>query len=165
MNHLASMGAGVMFLGVVVFLINVVRSRKRGKVAGPNPWGGETLEWATASPPPDYNFLHPPTAQGRSPMWENAPDAAVVVGLASDKRETLATTTLDAAPQHRYEVHPDSIVPLLLSAVTGAGLIAGCVFHPVWVPVATGAAALVLFAWFWTAGLRGQKHKELGRAG
>jgi heme/copper-type cytochrome/quinol oxidase subunit 1 len=159
MNHLASMGAGVMFLGVVVFLVNVLLSRKRGKVAGPNPWGGETLEWGTSSPPPDYNFAYPPVVQGRSPMWENAPDAPVVVGLDSDKRQTLATTTLDAAPQHRYEVHGDSIVPLVMAAVTGGAFIMAGVFHPVWAPIAAGLSALVLFVWFWTAGVRDERHK------
>src|SRR5688500_19129112 len=60
MNHTASMGAGLMGLGVLALLINVVRSRKRGEIAGPAPWGGETLEWATASPPPRSNFPHLP---------------------------------------------------------------------------------------------------------
>jgi cytochrome c oxidase subunit 1 len=154
LNHVASMGAGTLFLGVLVFLINAWVSRKRGAVAGPNPWGGETLEWAAASPPTRYSFLHPPTVQGRSPMWENAPDAPVVTGLNPKRRQLLVTTTLDAAPHHRYDVHGDSIVPFLLSAVTGGAFIMGGVFHPVWVPVAAGAAALLLFVWFWSSGER-----------
>src|SRR5688572_14451550 len=60
MNHLATAGAGLLFVSVLLFLWNVMRSRRRGALAGPNPWGGETLEWATASPPPRYNFQHPP---------------------------------------------------------------------------------------------------------
>jgi cytochrome c oxidase subunit 1 len=154
LNHLASMGAGTLFLGVLVFLVNALLSRKRGAVAGPNPWGGETLEWATASPPTRYSFLHPPTVQGRSPMWENAPDAAVVTGLSPKRRQLLVTTTLDAAPHHRYDVHGDSIVPLLLSLVTGGALITGGIFHPIGAPVACVLAALVLFVWFWSSGER-----------
>jgi cytochrome c oxidase subunit 1 len=156
MNHLASMGAGLMFLGVLAFLINVLRSRRNGRIAGPNPWGGETLEWETESPPPDYSFLHLPTVQGRSPMWENSPDAPVVTGLDPEKRQLLVTTTLDASPDHRYDVHGNSIVPFLLAMVTGAGLTAGGVFHPKYVTYAMAAATVLLFVWFWTAGTRKQ---------
>jgi cytochrome c oxidase subunit 1 len=160
MNHLASMGAGLLGLGVLVLLINVVRSLRRGAVAGPDPWGGETLEWGAESPPPTYNFVHPPTARGRSAMWDNGPDTPAVTGLASDTRQTLSTTTLDAAPSHRYDVHGDSVVPLLAALVTGFGFIAGGVFHPVWVPVAAALGTLVLFAWFWTSGTRDLKHEK-----
>jgi cytochrome c oxidase subunit 1 len=160
MNHLASMGAGLLGLGVLVFVVNVVRSLRRGAVAGPDPWGGETLEWEAASPPASYNFQHPPTARGRAPMWENGPAAPVVTGLESHTRQTLSTTLLDAAPTHRYDVHGDSIVPFLAAMVTGAGFIAGGIFHPVWVPVAAGLATVVLFAWFWTSGTRDLKHEK-----
>ena len=154
MNHLASMGVTLLFFGILIFLINVLRSRRRGAVAGPNPWGGETLEWAAASPVPVYNFLYPPTAQGRAPMWENAPDAPVVTGLDATRRQVLVTTTLDAAPHHRYEVHGNSIVPFLIGMLTGAGLTAGGIFHPGYVPAAMALGTVLLFAWFWTSGTR-----------
>src|SRR5206468_1352896 len=80
-----------MGVGVLVFILNVLWSRKRGKPGGNNPWAAGTLEWATTSPPPRYNFLYPPTVQGRDAVWENAPDAPVVTGLATDKRQVLVT--------------------------------------------------------------------------
>src|SRR5437588_2414286 len=43
-------------ISVLIFLYNIVVSWKRGEVAGDDPWGGNTLEWATTSPPPPYNF-------------------------------------------------------------------------------------------------------------
>jgi cytochrome c oxidase subunit 1 len=42
-------------------------------VASDNPWGAETLEWATSSPPPVYNFLILPVVEGRSALWKGAP--------------------------------------------------------------------------------------------
>ena len=99
LNLLATVGAFMLALGVLVFIVNVLWSRRRGAVAGADPWGAGTLEWATASPPPRYNFRHLPTVRGREPLWENPPDTPVVTGLATDNREVLVTTTLDARPR------------------------------------------------------------------
>src|SRR6185295_6438416 len=52
LNLLASSGAVIIFVSMAVYLINVVVSLRRGAIAGDNPWGGGTLEWATSSPPP-----------------------------------------------------------------------------------------------------------------
>jgi cytochrome c oxidase subunit 1 len=65
LNFLATVGAGVIALGVLVFVVNVLKSRVAGETAGDNPWDADGLEWETASPPPSYNFFHIPTVQGR----------------------------------------------------------------------------------------------------
>ncbi len=98
-TSLATFGAFLLGLGVLVFLFNVARSRRRGRIAGPNPWGAGTLEWATASPPPSYNFLHPPTVRSDEPLWEDPADTPVVVGLKTDVREVLVTTANEAHPR------------------------------------------------------------------
>ena len=92
--------------------------------------------------------------RGRAPMWENGPDAPVVTGLDPSRRQLLVTSTLDAAPDHRYDVHGNSIVPFALAMVTGCGFTAGGVFHPVFAPIAAGLATVGLFVWFWTSGTR-----------
>src|SRR5678816_1278851 len=65
LNLLATVGAGLMALSVLVFLINVFHSRAAGLIADPNPWSADTLEWATRSPAPSYNFLSPPTVASK----------------------------------------------------------------------------------------------------
>ena len=82
LSLLASLGALVMVFGVLMFLINVFVSRGSGAIAGDNPWEAGTLEWATSSPPPPYNFAYLPVVQGRQPLWETPPERrGRVVGL------------------------------------------------------------------------------------
>jgi cytochrome c oxidase subunit 1 len=77
-NVLASIGAGVQALGVVAFVWNVISSIIRGEPAGDDPWDGWTLEWATTSPPAEYNFEKLPVVRSSRPLWDlkhpNDPD-------------------------------------------------------------------------------------------
>jgi cytochrome c oxidase subunit 1 len=148
MNLLATIGAWTLGIGVLVFLVNAAWSRRRGRVAGADPWGAGTLEWATSSPPPSYNFLHPPTVRGREPVWENPPDAPVVAGLRTDVREILITTGIDAVPDHRHMLDSDSLYAPMLALVVGGGL-TGLIFHPIAFPIAAALTFLVLVGWFW----------------
>ncbi|HEU4881990.1 MAG TPA: hypothetical protein VFT45_07095, partial [Longimicrobium sp.] len=102
---------------------------KHGAPAGDDPWDAYSLEWATASPPPSYNFLHIPIVQGLYALWERTPDRPVVVGMNPERREILLTTVLDAEPDARY-VHPGgSIAPLLCALAVGVTFIGG-IFTP-----------------------------------
>lgn len=49
-------GAFVLLAAMLVFGANILTSRRRGAMAGDNPWEAWTLEWATSSPPPVENF-------------------------------------------------------------------------------------------------------------
>jgi heme/copper-type cytochrome/quinol oxidase subunit 1 len=53
---------------VLLFLINVARSWNGGEIAGDDPWVANTLEWATASPPPPYNFEKVPPVRSFMPL-------------------------------------------------------------------------------------------------
>jgi len=55
-NLIASIGAFVLFAGIVISLVNAIQSRVSGPEAGHDPWGGDTLEWFTLSPPEPHNF-------------------------------------------------------------------------------------------------------------
>jgi cytochrome c oxidase subunit I len=72
-NILASAGAGLLAVGAVTFMINVVIALRQPRTAADNPWRAHTLEWATSSPPPTYNFdrRHPlPPIHSYAPLLE-----------------------------------------------------------------------------------------------
>ncbi|MCE7937560.1 cytochrome C oxidase subunit I [bacterium] len=57
-------GAYLVGIGVTIFVINMIRSARRGEVAVPNPWRSMSPEWQLPSPPPDGNFETPPEVIG-----------------------------------------------------------------------------------------------------
>lgn len=69
-NLVASIGAAMQVLGILFFVINVIKSAKSGEPAGDDPWDGWTLEWATTSPPPEYNFEKLPVVRSARPLWD-----------------------------------------------------------------------------------------------
>jgi cytochrome c oxidase subunit 1 len=69
-NQLATVGAMIQAPSFVILLVNLVYSYWRGKPAGDDPWDAWTLEWATTSPPPSYNFETIPTVHSRRPLWD-----------------------------------------------------------------------------------------------
>ncbi|HEY0604171.1 MAG TPA: cytochrome c oxidase subunit I [Herpetosiphonaceae bacterium] len=72
LNLISTLGGLVSALAVLVFVINLVWSARRGQPAGDNPWQGWTLEWATTSPPPPHNFDALPPVRSRRPLWDLA---------------------------------------------------------------------------------------------
>jgi len=67
-NLISSIGSGVLAIGVLLTVINLVNSVKRGPKAGPDPWKGNTLEWFMPSPPPENNFDTIPRVRSVEPM-------------------------------------------------------------------------------------------------
>jgi len=152
LNLLATLGALLIAVSVLLFMANLWHSRRHGVVAGPDPWGGGTLEWASASPPSAANFEALPIVRGRDPVWDAAQPPAgepvAVAGLATTVREQLVTSVLDARPDHRQQFPQPSIWPFI-SAVMTTALFVGSIFTPwavVWFAVPVAAA---LTAWFW----------------
>lgn len=69
-NLIATIGAFMIALSVLVFIINVIKSARNGERAGNDPWEGNTLEWMTASPPPEYNFRDIPEVTSERPLFD-----------------------------------------------------------------------------------------------
>ena len=115
LNLIATIGAGIIAFSVLLFAINVVRSLLHGDRAEDDPWGAATLEWATRSPPPPYNFAALPVVSSREPLWAPRPpgEATHVSGLSAVDREGLVTTVLDALPDVRYTYPAPTIWPFI----------------------------------------------------
>jgi cytochrome c oxidase subunit I+III len=136
LNLIVSIGAGVFGLGTGMTLVNVLWSRRHGAEAGPNPWRADSLEWATSSPPPEYNFAVVPVVAGRHPLWDQPTSAASAPGADASARSlglegaaerlTPVTTGLDTVSESDLRVPDPTALPCLLAlgiAVFFAGLL------------------------------------------
>jgi cytochrome c oxidase subunit I+III len=148
LNLIATVGGVLVALSVLLFLFNLLRSLSVGRLAGPDPWGSPGLEWATSSPPPEFNVALPPVVTGRSPLWEAGEEWPVVTGLKLDQREVLITSVLDAEPDHRAEFPEPSIWPFLAAIAVGLTFV-GSIFTPWAVVVGSVPVAITLIGWFW----------------
>jgi heme/copper-type cytochrome/quinol oxidase subunit 1 len=168
LNMISSVGSFILAIGILLLLINIMVSRRRGAVAGPNPWDAPTLEWVTTSPPPPYNFIVIPTVASRHPLWEDRlhegdERSALKTGMALDHgRETLATTAVDAEPDAILKMPGDTYVPLVL-ALALAALFAAMLAQSLSGGILAVAAGLIaILTWLWPEGasfrMLGEQH-------
>ncbi len=155
LNLITSVGSFVFAIGVLLLLVNVVRSLRHGLVAGNNPWHAPTLEWSVPSPPPPYNFVVIPTVASRHPLWEDELNESPVRssldrGMSLERgKETIGTSALDAAPDMILEMPEDTFAPFCL-AVGLTVVFVGMLLRG-WVAAGVGGfiIALSLLAWLW----------------
>jgi cytochrome c oxidase subunit 1 len=84
LNLLSSAGSLLIALATALFAWNVIRSvwMDRGRSAGDDPWRGNSLEWATSSPPPHHNFIALPPIRSERPVYD-ARQAVIARGAAA----------------------------------------------------------------------------------
>jgi cytochrome c oxidase subunit I len=70
LNLLSTLGAFLLGLGTVPFLVAVALALRQPATAADDPWGGNTLEWATSSPPPHHNFRRLPPIRSERPVFD-----------------------------------------------------------------------------------------------
>jgi cytochrome c oxidase subunit 1 len=152
LNLFVSLSALILALGFLVFFIDALRSLRYGAVAPADPWGAGTLEWATTSPPPSYNFARLPVVDSASPLWDADDTLPVATGLRIDRRETLVTTVREAKPQARGALPQNSIWPFLAAIATSIMLV-WSIFSPWAVVWGAIPIAVTLIGWFWPKGV------------
>jgi cytochrome o ubiquinol oxidase subunit 1 len=136
----AAFGACLILCGIVLQIVQLVvsiRRREQLRDETGDPWDGRSLEWATTSPPPAFNFALLPSVSGADAYWEL-------------KTRRAERTQSDEKPEYRdIEIPRNSatgFVCAFFASITGFALI----WHIWWMVVAgaIGAfATFVVFAW------------------
>ncbi|WP_027062596.1 cytochrome c oxidase subunit I [Mesorhizobium loti] len=152
LNMFISLSAIILALGFLMFFVDAIRSARSGSAAPANPWGALTLEWATSSPPPAYNFMHLPVVSSLEPLADDPDILPVASGLRIDRRELLITSVVQAVPEARESSPGDSIWPLWAAAATSVTLI-WSIFTPWAVVWGSIPVAIALIGWFWPKGV------------
>ena len=161
-NLLSTIGAFVLALGILLFLVNVWQSLRHGAEAGNDPWGGDSLEWSEASPPENAQFARIPVVRSRHPMWDQTtllpvadddPDttraARLLDNAPSRWRGSLVVDVLDGRPIALAHLPRKSPWPLVM-AVGFTLLFLAALLDNVWLALAGAVVALgALVGWFW----------------
>jgi cytochrome c oxidase subunit I len=135
-NLLSTLGAYLLGIGILIYVLTLVWSYFKGASSGPDPWDARTLEWSIPSPPPDYNFLAIPTVHARDAWWYEK----------HHKEETAReqiTRVRDESAHGGIHMPDQSWYPLVSA---GALLVAGLFFAISDYPAAIGAAAVLVAA-------------------
>ncbi|MCC6455638.1 MAG: cytochrome c oxidase subunit I [Caldilineaceae bacterium] len=163
LNLLSSIGAFILAIGLLLLMINVMRSLRAGEPAGDNPWQAGTLEWATTSPPQRYNFEPLPAVHSRQPLWDRPADReAHFFETYLGRRETLGTTMVDAKPEMRVPLPGNSLVPLFTAIAVFIILLSTLYSLTLFV---TGCALLFLTLTIWHWPTAKERDMEWVKAG
>jgi cytochrome c oxidase subunit 1 len=137
-NLVATIGAFILGLAVLLFFVNVFISLRQGQVTQDDPWDAWTLEWATTSPPPPHNFDKLPPVNSRRPLWDlkhpedpDRPLHRLPRRLREADQRILATVT----PSAEIHLPSPSFWPILLAAGLTLTL-AGLLLPPLSIPIA-----------------------------
>jgi cytochrome c oxidase subunit 1/cytochrome c oxidase subunit I+III len=154
-NMVTTIGAFIFAAGILIFMVNILVSLKRGAPATANPWDAPTLEWATPSPPPAYNFAVIPLIASRHPLWEDRLDegggrSSLDQGyLLMEGRETIGTTPLDAIPDVILKMPEDSYTPFFLGLFSALAFVGLLLHWRDFTVLMVFAGSLSLVVWLW----------------
>ncbi|MDQ2622837.1 MAG: cbb3-type cytochrome c oxidase subunit I [Actinomycetota bacterium] len=89
-NLISSIGTLILFVGIVLAVGNLIKSREEEPAATPDPWGGDSLEWLALSPPPAHNFDVLPDVRSDRPLQD--------IREAVQRRDSEATAPRESQP-------------------------------------------------------------------
>jgi cytochrome c oxidase subunit I+III len=157
-NLIETLGSYLLGLGLLVMTANLALSLKRGPKVGRDPFDGATLEWATTSPPPPYNFAVIPKVTSPYPMWDvrdREEDLRRVERgemVLAEGHQTPATSVVDGELDEVMDMPSDSAWPIALGGMLLIVTIFLLTGHWTTAVVFAGAAAAIVAAWHWTEG-------------
>ena len=166
-NGVATVGSFIIGISVLVFIHNVFRTRKKGEIAGNDPWDGRTLEWSISSPPPHYNFETIPVVHGRDPYWEEKHPSGIaghgepvpVAGGANGhegehgSEVAPAGTVAENAGGGHGSIHMPGLSYYPIMVALGLIIVGyGTIFHDTftWAVAAVGAAISIVGVYAWS---------------
>ena len=146
MNMIETVGSIVIAVSILVFMFNVMVTRRRGEIATADPWDARTLEWSIPSPPPEYNFAEIPLVKERDDWWHRK-YAPTPEGEPVPVHSGGADAEEDHGEGHGIHLPSPSYFPLVSSA--GLPVMGWGVIYANWpVVVAGGLVTLLgLFGW------------------
>ncbi|HZQ66100.1 MAG TPA: cbb3-type cytochrome c oxidase subunit I [Gaiellaceae bacterium] len=154
-NLSETIGAFVLTAGLLLIAANLLVSRVRGAPAGNNPFGGPTLEWATTSPPPPYNFAVIPTVRSEYPGWDDEALAEderrlrLGVGTLEQGHEQPETTVRDGFADDVVEMPSESGWPIVIAFLLTIVFALTLTSHYVAAGAFVGLAGLAAWVWLW----------------
>ncbi len=154
LNLVSSIGSFLMAIGFALFTVDITLQVTVGPRTKRNPWHANTLEWATAMPPPSYNFASLPAVTSRTPLAD-APGLAVdlargqgYLGFVREGRlETLGVEITGGRLEQVVRLPSSTFLPLWTAAATGAFFLAVLLKFYVFAVVGFIATVALLLAW------------------
>jgi cytochrome c oxidase subunit I len=145
-NFVATVGAFTIAASVLVFILNVALSRRKAEVAGDDPWDARTLEWATSSPPPEYNFATIPLVKDRDAFWHRK---YVTTPEGEPRRVLAGGADAPEHDEHEEHIHMPSPSYFPIFAAFGLPIIGyGAVYDQAPVMILGGLIAMLgIFGW------------------
>ncbi|WP_142848420.1 cytochrome c oxidase subunit I [Telmatospirillum sp. J64-1] len=160
-NFVSTIGAFMMGVAALLFIIDLIRHHRHGPIAGSNPWNAGSLEWAGTTPMAPSGSTSLPPVQCRYPLWEDRSlNDRVQAGEfymaipATGGRETMRTGSISGEPEQVIVLPGPTWIPLA-AAISVAFMIVGGLLYEGWMILVGGVVTLsLLVRWSWSTDYR-----------